>query len=62
MASKITGTPDFEKYGLKFYVRLHSAKKQGKDRIWISIRQDNKEWTTTKTLSYQKAIDILFLK
>jgi Tfp pilus assembly PilM family ATPase len=41
MPSKISGTPIATFNGLKIYAKLQKAKKKGKDRIWINIRQDD---------------------
>jgi acyl-CoA thioesterase len=63
MPSKITGTPIATFNGLKIYAALHTPKKKGKQRIWISIRQDvPKDWKIAASLSYVNSIDIRFEK
>lgn len=61
MPSKISGTPIATFNGLKIYAKLQKAKKKGKDRIWINIRQDDpKQQRIAPTLSYVNAIDVCF--
>ncbi len=61
MGSKISGELIGTFNGLRIYGRLSRAKKKGKDRLWIHIRQDNpKEWRIAATLSYENSIDIRF--
>ncbi len=61
MGSKISGELIGEFNGLRIYGRVSRAKKRGKDRLWIHIRQDNpKEWRIGATLSYENSIDIRF--
>ncbi len=59
MGAKISGELIGTFNGLRIYGRLSRAKKKGKDRLWIHIRQDNpKEWRIAATLSYENSIDI----
>jgi hypothetical protein len=61
MGAKISGELIGTFNGLRIYGRLSKAKKKGKDRLWIHIRQDNpKEWRVAATLSYENSIDIRF--
>lgn len=63
MASKIRGKPVFVGHGFKIFVGAPSNPKRGKERIWISIRQDDpKEWRVYETLSYAKGTDVQFVK
>ncbi len=59
MGAKISGELIGTFNGLRIYGRLSRAKKKGKDRLWIHIRQDDpKEWRIAATLSYENSIDI----
>ncbi len=59
MGAKISGELIATFNGLRIYGRLTKAKRKGKDRLWIHIRQDNpKEWRIAATLSYENSIDI----
>ncbi len=61
MGAKISGELLGTFNGLRIYGRLSKAKKKGKDRLWIHIRQgDEKEWRIGATLSYENSIDIRF--
>jgi hypothetical protein len=61
MGAKISGELIGTFNGLRIYGRLRKAKRKGKDRLWIHIRQDNpKEWRIAATLSYANSIDIRF--
>jgi hypothetical protein len=61
MGAKISGELIGTFNGLRIYGRLSKAKKKGRDRLWIHIRQDNpKEWRIAATLSYANSIDIRF--
>jgi hypothetical protein len=49
--------------GLTIYGNLQKAKRTGKDRLWIQIRQDQtKPWRVAASLSYARAVDIQFEK
>lgn len=61
MGEKISGELIGTFNGLRIYGRLARAKRRGKDRLWIHIRQDNpKDWRIAGTLAYQNSIDIRF--
>ncbi len=61
MGAKISGELIGTFNGLRIYGRLSKAKRRGKDRLWIHIRQDNpKGWRAAATLSYENSIDIRF--
>ncbi len=61
MGAKISGELIGEFNGVRIYGRVTRAKKRGKDRMWIHIRQENpKEWRVAATLSYENSIDIRF--
>ncbi len=63
MTNKIKGKEISKSNDLKIYARLQKPKKKGKERIWISIRQDKpKKWKIAATLSYVNSIDIRFEK
>lgn len=45
------------------YGNLKKAKRSGKDRLWIQIRQDEtKAWLVAASLSYARAVDVEFEK
>ncbi len=47
--------------GLTIYKCVKKAKRNGKDRIWIGIRQEeSKEWRVSKTLCFAYGIDVSF--
>lgn len=50
--------------GLDIYVAKRYAKRNGKDRIWIQVRQNGpkKIWRQDLCLAYSKAVDIAFTK
>ncbi len=61
MGKKISGELIGEFAGLRIYGLLNKAKKRGKDRLWIHIRQDDpKAWRIAASLSYANSIDIRF--
>ncbi len=63
MATKIKGRLIATFSGLKIYASISKPKRRGKERMWISIRQDKpKEWRVSATLSYVNAIDVRFEK
>ena len=50
-----------EFHGLTIYGKLHPAKRSGKDRLWIQIRQSTpKRYRVSESLSYARAVDIEF--
>jgi len=58
---KVTGQQLGNFHGLTVTVELHKAKKTGKDRIWVQIRQKKpKRWRVAENLSYMRAVDIQF--
>jgi hypothetical protein len=49
--------------GLEIFIVDNPAKKTGKDRIWIQVRQkDPKQWKVVASLSYHRAVDVQFEK
>jgi hypothetical protein len=49
--------------GLDIYGSLHKAKRNGKDRIWIQIRQKSpKKYRVNASLSYARSIDVQFVE
>ena len=61
MGAKISGELIGTFNGVRIYGRLSKAKRKGKDRLWIHIRQDDeKAWRVGATLSYENSIDIRF--
>jgi hypothetical protein len=51
-----------EFHGLTIYGKLKKAKREGKDRIWIQIRQEaHKPFRVYETLSYARSVDIQFV-
>jgi hypothetical protein len=58
---KISGREIGEFCGLRIYGKLRKAKRRGKDRVWIQIRQDEpKPLHVAECLSYARSVDILF--
>ena len=58
---KVTGTRIHEVEGIDIYVVHNPAKRKGRDRIWIQIRQrGNKPWRMGAALAYSRAADIRF--
>jgi hypothetical protein len=61
MGLRKPGTQVFGEFGLKITVDHRLAKRGGKNRFWLHVRQDDaKKWRTAKTLSYERSVDILF--
>jgi hypothetical protein len=61
MGAKISGELIGTFNGLRIYGRLSRAKKKGKDRLWIHIRQPSeKNWRIAATLSYANSMDVRF--
>jgi hypothetical protein len=63
IASNKKAKPVGRANGFTFYVNHRKAKtKRGKDRLWVSVRQDGatREWRQTETLAYVYGVDILF--
>jgi hypothetical protein len=60
---KIKGSKLAEFCGLTIYGTLKKAKKNGRNRVWIQIRQDaNKPLRVSTSLSYARAIDVQFVE
>jgi hypothetical protein len=62
MATKIQGTVIGQYNGLTIRGRIQKAKRAGKDRIWIHIRQEGtgKPYRVAASLSYVHAVDVRF--
>jgi len=59
---KINGSTLAEFCGLTIYGILKKAKRNGRDRVWIQIRQDaNKPLRVSTCLSYSRAVDVQFV-
>ena len=50
--------------GLTVLYHITKAKRDGQDRVWIHLRQDEsmKKWRTVTCLYYPHAVDIAFAK
>lgn len=58
---KVTGRILGEVEGIQVTANLQRAKREGKDRIWIRIRQSGvKHWRVSEALSYARAVDVQF--
>jgi len=59
---KIKGKVIAEYEGLTITASLRKAKKTGKNRLWLSIRQhgDVKRWRISTSLTYVSSTDIRF--
>jgi hypothetical protein len=59
---KVTGRKIHEIEGIEIYVTQRPAKRSGRDRIWIQIRQkkQDKPWRMGTALAYSRAADIEF--
>lgn len=58
---KISGLLVGEYEGLRISVHPLKAKKFGKNRVWIQIRQTgSKRWRMSASLSYARSADIQF--
>jgi hypothetical protein len=59
--SKVKAPKLCEFEGLEIHGGLFRAKRTGKDRVWIQIRQQKpKKWHVSTTLSYAQALDVQF--
>ena len=59
--NKIVGSKLCEFEGLEIYGKLLTAKRTGRDRVWIQIRQSKpKRWHVSTTLSFAQALDVQF--
>jgi len=60
---KISGKKITSVDGLGIYINHIKPKKSGKERLWISVRQEEpKRWRVAATLSYVNAVDVRFEK
>ena len=60
---KVTGQKIGTFHGFTLYGELQKAKKTGKDRVWIQIRQDEpKLLRSSISLTYPHALDVQFQK
>src|SRR5438094_306350 len=58
---KMRGEVIAEFHGLTIYGLLRRAKKSGRDRVWIQIRQNlPKRYRVSESLSYMRSVDIQF--
>ena len=50
--------------GLKIYADYTKPKKKGKERLWITIQDENKlnKWRVYTTLNYVHGVHIAFLR
>jgi hypothetical protein len=59
--SKVRAPKLFEFEGLEVYGILLKAKRTGKDRVWIQIRQQKpKKWHVSTSLNYAQGVDLQF--
>ncbi len=60
---KVKGQVLAEYEGLTISVSPQKAKRAGKDRLWIQIRQNSptKQWRVAASLSYARSADIQFV-
>ncbi len=60
---KVQGQIVAEYEGLTISVLPQKAKRAGKDRLWIQIRQNGavKQWRVAASLSYARSADIEFV-
>jgi hypothetical protein len=59
---KINGSTLAEFCGLTIYGILKKAKRHGRDRVWIQIRQEaHKPLRVSECLSYARAVDVQFV-
>ena len=61
---KIKGVVLAKFEGLTITAELHPAKRDGQNRMWIQIRQNDKakKWRQSEVLGYRRAIDIEFVE
>ena len=59
---KVTGLIVHEYQGLTISISPRKAKKSGRDRVWVQIRQKGpvKRWRVSASLSYARSADIQF--
>ena len=62
--AKVKGQVVAEYEGLTISVLLQKAKRTGKDRLWVQVRQnsDVKRWRVAASLSYARSADIEFVE
>lgn len=59
--SKIKGQLLAEFHGLLIYGTFRAAKREGKNRVWLQIRQKTpKRYRVAESLSYMRSADIQF--
>jgi hypothetical protein len=58
---KVEGTLIGEFHGLLIYGNFKTAKKTGKNRTWIQIRQrEPKRYRVAESLAYMRSLDVQF--
>ncbi len=58
---KIKGQLLAEFHGLQVYGSFRAAKKDGKNRVWLQVRQSSpKRYRVAESLSYMRSADIQF--
>jgi hypothetical protein len=58
---KVKGEPVLRVEGLEIYVNHFPAKREGRDRVWVQVRQKQpKSWPMAATLAYPHGIDVRF--
>lgn len=62
-SGKVKGQVLAEYEGLTISVLPHPAKRTGKNRLWLQIRQNAgvKRWRVSTSLSYSRSADIQFI-
>ena len=63
MKGKVKGRVIGDVDGLRITCRLLPAKRHGRDRIWIQIRQNGtkKKWRVSTCLAYARSLDVQFM-
>lgn len=61
--AKVKGQVVAEYEGLTISVLLQKAKRAGKDRLWVQIRQNSKKkrWSMYESLNYPYGVDVQFV-
>ena len=64
MAGKVGGKILAVVDGLTISVKRKDAKRAGKNRLWVQIRQKNKpkKWRVSTCLAYARGLDLQFLE
>ena len=58
---KVKGTPLAEFHGLLIFGLYKTAKKTGKNRVWIQIRQgQSRRYRVAESLNYMRSVDVQF--